>query len=74
LDKGLIFRIYKELQNFIFAGTGVWTRGLILVRQVLYHEPPHKPCFVLGIFEIGSRKPFAWAGFEEWSSGSLPPE
>jgi hypothetical protein len=23
LDKGLIFRIYKELQNFIFAGTGV---------------------------------------------------
>jgi hypothetical protein len=29
---------------------------------------------VLGIFEIGSRKPFAWAGFEEWSSWSLPPE
>jgi hypothetical protein len=29
---------------------------------------------VLGIFEIGSYELFAQAGFEPWSSWSLPPE
>jgi hypothetical protein len=29
---------------------------------------------VIGFFEIGSGELFAWAGFELWSSRSLPPE
>jgi hypothetical protein len=30
--------------------------------------------FWRAFFEIGSHKLFAWAGFELWSSWSLPPE
>jgi hypothetical protein len=30
--------------------------------------------FVKGVFEIGSYELFAWAGFEQRSSCSLPPE
>jgi hypothetical protein len=29
---------------------------------------------VMGFFEIGSHELFVWAGFELWSSWSLPPE
>jgi hypothetical protein len=56
---------------FLFAlffwggGTGAWTQGLHL-------EPFHQPFFVLGFLKIGSHKLFAWAGFELWSSLSLP--
>jgi hypothetical protein len=34
----------------------------------LHLEPLHQPCFVLGIFKIGSLELFAWAGFESESS------
>jgi hypothetical protein len=30
--------------------------------------------FVMGFFKIGPHKLFAQAGFEPWSSWSLPPE
>jgi hypothetical protein len=52
---------------FIFFSTGVWTQGLHL-------ESLHQPFFVIGFFEIGSHKLFAWAGFQPQSSWSLPPE
>jgi hypothetical protein len=52
---------------FFFCGTGAWTQGLLL-------EPLHQPFFVMGIFKTGSCKLFAQAGFELWSSWSLPPE
>jgi hypothetical protein len=31
-------------------------------------EPFHQPCFVLGIFKIGSHKLFVWVGFKPQSS------
>jgi hypothetical protein len=34
----------------------------------------HQPIFVMGLFKIASCELFAWAGFELWSSWSLPPE
>jgi hypothetical protein len=40
---------------FLEGGTGAWTQGLHL-------EPLHQPFFVMGFFEIGSRKLFPWAG------------
>jgi hypothetical protein len=43
------------------CGTGAGTQGLHL-------ETLHQPFFVKGFFEIGSRKLFAWAGFEPRSS------
>jgi hypothetical protein len=49
---------------FFSCGTGVWTQGL-------HFEPLHQPFFVMGFFEIGFK---VWAGFEPWSSWSLPPE
>jgi hypothetical protein len=49
-----------------FCGTGAWTQGLLL-------KPLHQPYFVIFI-EIGSHDLFAWAGFEQQSSWSLPPE
>jgi hypothetical protein len=42
------------------CGTGVWTQGL-------HFEPLHQPFFVMGIFEIGSHKLFAWASFKPQS-------
>jgi hypothetical protein len=40
----------------------VWTLGLMLARQALYHlSHSARPfSFVLGIFEIGSCRLFAW--------------
>jgi hypothetical protein len=45
--------------------------GLELRAYILSHSPA---LFVLCIFEIGSCKLFAWAGFEPRSSWSLPSE
>jgi hypothetical protein len=42
---------------FFFFSAGIWTQGLHL-------EPLHQPFFVMGFFEIGSCKLFAWAGFK----------
>jgi hypothetical protein len=40
--------------------------GLELRTFILSHST--NPIVVLGIFEIGSHEPFAWAGFEPQSS------
>jgi hypothetical protein len=37
---------------FLFDGTGVWTEGLALARQKLFHLS--QSCCALGIFRIGS--------------------
>jgi hypothetical protein len=49
------------LSFFLFYGMGVLT-------QDLHPEPIHQPFFVMGVFEIGSCKLFAWAGFKPQSS------
>jgi hypothetical protein len=41
---------------------------VVLLGRRLPLEPLHQPCFVLGIFEIGSRELFAQAGFKPRSS------
>jgi hypothetical protein len=51
--------------TFLFFFTGAWTQGLHL-------EPLHRPYFCDGFFRV-SPTVFAWAGFELWSSWSLPP-
>jgi hypothetical protein len=54
--------------SFFLSITGAWTQGFHL-------EPLQKrPVFVKVVFEIGSHKLFAWAGFKPQSSWSLPPE
>jgi hypothetical protein len=46
---------------FCFGSTEAWAQGLTLARQAfLSLEPLRQPFFVLGIFEIGSHKLFAW--------------
>jgi hypothetical protein len=53
---------------FFCSAGGTWTQGLHL-------EPLHQPPFFCeGFFEIGALELFAWAGFEPWSSWSLPLE
>jgi hypothetical protein len=56
-----------------FGGTGVWTQGFALAKQVLYwlsHTwPPH---FALVTLKMESHELFAWSGFEPWSSWSQP--
>jgi hypothetical protein len=56
---------FKKYLLIYLGGTGVWTQGL-------YLELLHQPFFLKGIFQIRSCKLFAWAGFEPWSSWSLP--
>jgi hypothetical protein len=53
---------------FFFGGTRIWTASTLTL------GPLHQPCFVMGFFEIGSRKLLAGAGFQWRSSWSLPPE
>jgi hypothetical protein len=46
---------------FFFCGTGVWTQGLMLARQVLLLlHLLYQSFFVMGFFETGSHKLFAW--------------
>jgi hypothetical protein len=52
--------------SFFFSVTRAWTQDLHL-------EPLHQGFFVKGFFRIGSQI-FAQAGFEPWSSWSLPSE
>jgi hypothetical protein len=53
---------------FCFCSTGTWTQGLHL-------EPLHQLFFVADFFfKIGCQELFAQAGFEPWSSWSLPRE
>jgi hypothetical protein len=59
--------LISKMYIFCVCGTGVWTQGLHL-------KPLHQPFFVKAFFEIGSCKLFAQAGFNPWSSWSLPPE
>jgi hypothetical protein len=46
--------------------------------RCFYHlshsEPLHQPFSVMSFFRTGCHELFAWAGFEHWSSWSLPPE
>jgi hypothetical protein len=59
----------------LFCSSGVWTQSLTVARQVLWLLVPlQQPIFELGIFEIRSQEPFAWAGIKPPSSWSLPPD
>jgi hypothetical protein len=49
--------LIKNKKRTFFCGTGVWTQSLHL-------ESLYQPIFVLGIFEIGSHKLFAWVHFQ----------
>jgi hypothetical protein len=51
-DLSLLVWLYILSFFLYFHGTGVWTQALMHVRQELYHQP----CFMLGIFEIGSQE------------------
>jgi hypothetical protein len=43
---------------FFLDGTGIWTHGLMLARQMVYHLSHSTSPFVLGISEIGSPELF----------------
>jgi hypothetical protein len=60
-------------RRLFFCGTGVWTKGLILASQAVYHlsHSSGQHFFVLGIFEIGSLELFVWVGLELQFSWSL---
>jgi hypothetical protein len=67
------FVMYKttptELQSF-FGGTGVWTRGLVmLAKQALYHfNHSASLSFVMDFFEIGSQELSAC----DWCQTAIP--
>jgi hypothetical protein len=59
--------ILKVVPFLCVCGTRLWTQGLTLARQALYHLN-HQPWFVLGIFKIGSHELFPQAGLQSRSS------
>jgi hypothetical protein len=71
LDRGINWFGFLTLRVFLFFGffcsTRVWT-------QVLHLEPLHQPFFVMSFFQDRVSLTICWAGFEPWSSWSLPPE
>jgi hypothetical protein len=64
----ILWKFFRRIDFFFFFGRiGLWTPGLMLARQVLYHLS------ILGYF-WDKFSLFAWGGLEPWSSWSLPPE
>jgi hypothetical protein len=58
---------------FFFCWLRVWTQGLMLAKQLLYHLSHSASPFLCWVLS-GSHKLFAPAGVKLWSSWSLPPE
>jgi hypothetical protein len=58
------------LYFIFFAGTGVWSQGLSLARQLLYHLSNSASYFLCQFFKIGSHELFAQASFKPQSSCS----
>jgi hypothetical protein len=66
LAKGTSGSALTALISQVLEAPGVYVFGelLELANQGLHLESLYHPCFVMGFFEIGSCKLFAWADFE----------